>query len=140
MSVELMGGNPQTGEYREVHGVIGKLARYGLIVGATVAAGVLGPIGAAGAQDFGASPGCGGGCPGGGFIRTLIGWIGQYSLWASFAAAIAGFGIWAWSRSQGGGYGMSKGQGYIVAGFAGIAGVSMAATIAQTLWGAAAGG
>jgi len=94
----------------------------------------------AGAQDFGASPGCGGGCPGGNFIGTLIGWIGQYSLWASFAAALAGFGIWAWSRSQGGGYGMSKGQGYIVAGFAGVAGISMAATIAQTLWGAAAGG
>ena len=99
------------------------------------------PVSAAGAQDFGDKPGCGAGsCPGGTFIRTLIGWIGQYSLWASFAAALAGFGIWAWSRSQGGGYGMSKGQGYIVAGFGGIAGVAMAATVAQTLWGAGLGG
>lgn len=101
---------------------------------------VVGPARIAAAQNFGNSPGCGGGCPGGTFISTLIGWIGQYSLWASFAAALAGFGIWAWSRSQGGGYGMSKGQGYIVAGFGGVAGVSMAAAVARLLWGAASAG
>ena len=61
---------------------------------------VLAAVAPAGAQDFGASPGCGGGCPGGNFIGTLIGWIGQYSLWASFAAALI-FGVLpAWKASR----------------------------------------
>lgn len=119
--------------------MVGACCRRAGRVSALAVALVIGTATAAGAQDFGKSPGCGDGCPGGAFIQTLIGWIGQYSLWASFAAALAGFGIWAWSRSQGGGYGMSKGQGYIAAGFAGIAGIAMAATIAKTLWGAGLG-
>jgi hypothetical protein len=96
---------------------------------------------AAGAQDLGDRPGCGSsGCPGGVFISQLIGWVGQYSLWACFAAAVGGFGFWAWSKSQGGGYGMAAGQRYILAGFAGIAGIALATAIASTLWDAAAAG
>jgi hypothetical protein len=121
---------------RVVHG----LRRVLVVVG--MAAVVLGWWAtAAGAADFGDKPGCGeDGCPGGVFISRLIGWVGQFSLWASFAAAVAGFGFWAWSRSQGGGIGMATGQRYVMAGFFGIAGVALAATVADTLWAAASGG
>lgn len=98
-------------------------------------------VAAIGAADFGESPGCGSsGCPGGEFITRLIGWVGQYSLWASFAAAVGGFGFWAWSKGHGGGVGMATGQRYILAGFAGVVGVALAATIADTLWSAASSG
>lgn len=93
------------------------------------------------AQDFGEKPGCGAaGCPGGNFISQLVGWFGQYSIWSAIAAAIFGFGYWAWSKGSGGGYGMAAGQRYILAGFGGIAGISLTTSIAQTLWNAAAGG
>jgi hypothetical protein len=110
-------------------------------VAVVVALVVLAVPAVAGAQDFGDRPGCGSsGCPGGSFISQLIGWVGQYSLWACFAAAVGGFGFWAWSKSQGGGYGMASGQRYILAGFAGIAGIALATAIASTLWDAASVG
>lgn len=107
---------------------------------AVVATVVLVLAGPAAAVDYGGQPGCGSGCPGGTFIKELIGWIGQYSIWAAVGAALFGFGYWAWAKSQGGGYGMAAGQRYILAGFGGIAGIAMTTKIATTIWNAGAAG
>jgi hypothetical protein len=121
--------------------MIARCVRRTVLAGSVSLLVVVGVPAVAGAADFGERPGCGSsGCPGGQFIGELIGWIGQYSLWACFAAAVGGFGFWAWSKGHGGGVGMAAGQRYILAGFAGVAGVALATTVASTLWTAAGGG
>ncbi len=117
-----------------------RLTRTVVSASTVIVAAVVAMAGPAAAQDFGGSPGCGSGCPGGTFISQLIGWIGQYSIWAAVAAALFGFGYWAWAKSQGGGYGMAAGQRYILAGFGGIVGIAMTTKIATTLWAAGAAG
>jgi hypothetical protein len=79
--------------------VVCGIGRLMVAIRLTVLAAAARWVSVVGAADFGESPGCGEtGCPGGEFITRLIGWVGQYSLWASFAAVVGGFGFWAWSR------------------------------------------
>lgn len=42
------------------------------------------------------------GAPGRQTIQDLLDWLAQYSLWACVAAIIAGGGMFAWGRRQGG--------------------------------------
>lgn len=42
------------------------------------------------------------GAPGVETIQTLLDWLAQYSLWACLAALLAGGGLFAWGRRNGG--------------------------------------
>jgi hypothetical protein len=58
------------------------------------------------AQDVDVNP-TSDGIPGGSTIQNLLDWGGQYALWASLGAILAGGGMYGFGRWGGGGYRMA---------------------------------
>lgn len=89
------------------------------------------------AQDVEVNPGSGSASeiPGAGTIQDLLDWGGQYALWASLAAILAGGGMYGFGRFGGGGYRMTaSGNAIALGGAVGALLIGLGPTIINALY------
>ena len=89
------------------------------------------------AQSVQLNPSCGADCPGSGLLQKLLNWGGQYGLWLSLGAFIAGGAMYGWSYFRGQSPGATRGQALALGGAIGAMAIGIAATAINLFYSAA---